>query len=128
MPREEFATVVDQTNEGATHLLDLRARYEAIGSGLLPANLVRNPKMRETPAGDSIVVTTYSLYDSFSLEKDLYEVLGMLRGEETVAQNLARLMAEHEIELAPELLQYLFVHGVLVAPAAPKPAARCATT
>lgn len=101
-----------------------------IGSPVLPAQLVRNPKMREQHAGDAVVVTTYSVYDAFSLEKDLYEVLGMFRGDESVASNQARLLAEHGIELAPELLHYLFVHGVLVPPVAPARqagVARCET-
>ena len=67
-------------------------------------------------AGDSVVVTTYNAYDSLSVEKDLFDVLGMFRAEETLEQNLKRLDEKHDIQLAPELVRYLFVHGVLAAP------------
>ena len=106
----------------------MNERYGALRSLVLPTRLVRNPSMSVTPAGENVVVTTYSTFDSFSLEKDLYDVLAQLRGGQTVEENLARLASEEGIELAPELLQYLFTHGVLVAPP-PKKAAvdMCAT-
>ncbi len=128
MTREQFAELIDGPTEGQTLLRTVSDRYAAMSPVVLPKSLVRNPSMRVNPAGDNVVVTTYSTYDSFSLEKDLFDVLASIRADQTVEDNLARLASEDGIELAPELLQYLFTHGVLVAPP-PKKAAvdMCAT-
>jgi hypothetical protein len=130
MKQEDFANGVDKTQQGRRYLADAAARYDALANLVVPPSLVRNPKMVERHTGQSVVVTTYSINDSFALEKDLYDVLGMLKAEETLEQNLARLEKEHGIELAPELIKYLFMHAVLVAPE-PKGAdagAVCATS
>jgi hypothetical protein len=55
------------------------------------------------------------------MEKELFDVLGMLDGKQTLAENLARLDKEHDVQLAPELLEYLYTHGVVVAPEPAKP-------
>jgi hypothetical protein len=125
MTREEFTKVVDETPDGRKHLQAIAERHDIIHTLVLPQSLVRNPKMREKDAGENVVVTTYSVYDSFSLEKELYEVLGTIRGTESLEANLARL-AEEGIELAPDLLKYLFTHGVLVAVVPKKPPEMCA--
>lgn len=125
MKREEFAALVDGVAEGKRRLNDMREAYATVHSLVLPSRLVRNPKMRHVPIGPNVAVTPYSRNDSFALDKDLFDVLGTLRGEESLEVNLARL-AEEGVELAPELLQYLFTHGVLVAPPAEKTAV-CAT-
>ena len=61
-------------------------------------------------------MTTYNVYDSLSLEKDLFDTLGMFRAEETLEQNLTRLDEKHDIQLAPELVRFLYSQGVLAAP------------
>ncbi len=43
-------------------------------------------------------------------------MLEMFRADQTVEENLARLDKEKDVQLAPELLQYLFIHGVLAPP------------
>ncbi len=126
LEKTEFAAQVDDSPAGRGMLAELTARYEAIGSTTLPKSLVRNPMMKTRATEDAVVLTTYNPFDAFSVEKDLYEVLGLLDAKQTLDQNLARLAKEHEIELAPELLQYLFVHGVLVAPEVPDPKAAAA--
>jgi hypothetical protein len=73
--------------------------------------------MKEEHVGEKVVVTTYHRYDSFALDKDLYEVVGMFNADQSLQQNLDRLAKEHGIELAPELVEYLFAAGVLIEPA-----------
>jgi hypothetical protein len=114
---EEFAVNIDKDEHGKRYFEDVIAKYEKHQSKLLPANLVRNGRMREAHVGDKVVVTTYHRYDSFALDKDLYEVVGLFRADETLEQNIARLKAEG-IELAPDLIEYLFAAGVLVEPSA----------
>ena len=127
MTREQFAELIDGPTEGQTLLRTVSDRYAALSLVVLPKSLVRNPSMRVNPAGDNVVVTTYSTYDSFSLEKELFDVLASIRADQTLEDNLARLASEDGIELAPELLQYLFTHGVLVAPPPKKAVEMCAT-
>lgn len=124
LEKAEFSQQVDDSPAGRGILGELTSRYAAITSLVLPESLVRNPKMKTRATEDAVVITTYNPFDAFSVEKDLYEVLGLLDEKQTLEQNLARLTKEHEIELAPELLQYLFVHGVLVAPEPAAPEAR----
>ena len=64
----------------------------------------------------NVVVTSYNPYDAFSLEKELFDVLGTFKDDQTLEENLERLDKEHDIQLSPELIQYLFLHGVLTAP------------
>jgi hypothetical protein len=97
-------------------LARLEAKYDRIVKPDLPKHLIRPRDLKKRIAGESVVVTTYNAYDSLSIEKDLFDVLGMFRAEETLEQNLKRLDEKHDIQLAPELVRYLFVHGVLAAP------------
>ena len=118
---KDFADHVDDAAQGRRYTAELQERYELIGKqAVLPANLVLAPGIRKRDAGESVVVTTYNSYDGFSVEKELYEVLGKLDPTQTLAQNLKRLDEDEGIQLAPELLQYLFTHGVLDEPAVPK--------
>ncbi len=57
-------------------------------------------------AGANVVVTTYNQFDALSMEKELFEILGMFDASQTLEENLARLDKEQDIQLAPELLQY----------------------
>jgi hypothetical protein len=112
----EFAKNIDASDEGSRRLNKLIATYELLESKVLPTSLIRNPRMREQHVGDKVVVTSYHRYDSFSLDKELFEVVGKLRKTETLEQNLERLSREDGVELAPELIEYLFAAGVLVEP------------
>jgi len=113
--REEFERHVDDSPNGRGFRAKLASRREDVDTRVVPLHLVKNKKMREHLFDDSVVVTSYNPYDSFKMERDLYDVLGMLKAEETVDENLARL-AKEGIELTPELLQHLFTHGLLVPP------------
>jgi hypothetical protein len=117
--REVFQRSVDQTNEGQLLVQALLAAHTKLQDKILPKSLVRNARMKEDHVGDKVVVTTYHRYDSFALDKDLYDVIGLFRANETLEANLARL-AKDGAELAPELIEYLFAAGVLVEPAAVK--------
>ncbi len=120
----EFAQNVDDAPAGRGALAELEARYEAIGAKtVLPSSLVRAKNLRTRHTGESVVVTSYNIFDAFSMEKELYDVLGMLDEKQTLAENLERLDREENVQLTPELLQYLFTHGVVVAPDPVKPAA-----
>jgi hypothetical protein len=121
IPREEFAHNIDNTPRGRELLANLAACYEGTSAKTLPERLVRNPKIKEYPIEDKVVVTTYNTCDPLSVEKDLYDVLGLLKPEDSVDQNLARLEKDQGVALAPDLLRYLFVQGVLVEPAAAAP-------
>jgi len=121
--RQVFAEQVDDTANGRRYTAELEARYDAIGKqAVLPSNLVLAPGIRTRSGSDSVVVTTYNPYDGFSIERELYDVLWKLDPAQTLAQNLKRLDDDEDIQLAPELLQYLFTHGVLDEPKAPKDA------
>jgi hypothetical protein len=124
LAKAEFAKHVDDSPDGRGLLAKLEAKYDAITNSKLPEILVRATNLRKREAGESVVVTTYNPYDGFSLEKELFEVLGMFRADQTLDENLARLDKEHDVQLAPELIQYLFVHGVLAPPEKKKPDAK----
>ena len=112
----EFEKNVDDTADGRRFKAQLDDRYDAItAKTVLPTNLVRASGMRTRHSGENVVLTSYNPYDAFSMEKELYDVLGLFDGKQTLSQNLARLDKEHDIQLAPELLQYLYTHGVVVA-------------
>lgn len=121
VPRGEFAQNVDDSPEGRARLARLEAKYDAIAQAKVPPVLVRTTNIKKREAGEQVVVATYNPFDAFAVEKDLFEVLGTFKADETVAENLARLEREQEIGLAPELIEHLWLHGVLVAPEADKP-------
>ena len=111
-----FRSHVDDSPEGRAFLARLEAKYDEIAAPKLPAVLIRAQSLTKRDAGENVVVTTYNPFDAFSLEKELFEVLEMFSADQTVEENLARLDKEKDIQLAPELLQYLFIHGVLAPP------------
>lgn len=126
MTREKFEELIDEAPDGKKNLLELRRRWDKMMNPELPKALVRNPKMKTAEVESAMVVTTYNPNDSFAVDKDLYEVLGLLDASKTLEENLRTLEAEHGVELAPELLAHLVMHGVLVTPPK-KPAEACAT-
>jgi hypothetical protein len=114
--RDEYAKSVDDTPDGRSLMAKLESKYDAIANPVPPLTLIRAKNLKSRAAEDQVVVTTYNPFDGFSLEKELFDVLGMFEEEQTLEENLARLDKEHDIQLAPELIQYLYVHGVLTAP------------
>jgi hypothetical protein len=116
--RADFKKNADESEEGKKLLSRVKETYEKLEKKLLPANLVRNARMKESHVGEKVVVTTYHRYDSFALDKDLYEVVGLFKADLSLQQNLDRLKTEEGIELAPELVEYLFAAGILVEPSA----------
>lgn len=120
LEKAEFAKHVDDSPEGRGLLAKLEAKYDEITKPVLPPILVRAASLKKRDAGESVVVTTYNPFDAFSMEKELFEVLEMFRPDQTVEENLARLDKEKDVQLAPELVQYLFIHGVLAPPEKPK--------
>jgi len=116
LSRAEFVRNVDESEEGRKRLAEVRARWEALDRRTVPPILLKNPKLKTYPVDDGIVVTSYNPFDSFKMERELFDVLGLLRAGDTIERNLARLREEHEVDLDPELIAYLYTHGVLVAP------------
>lgn len=114
--RADFKKNAESTPEGKKVVARLHETYEKLEKKILPTSLVRNARMKEDHAGEKVVVTTYHRYDSFALDKDLYEVVGMFRADQSLQENLDRLAKDEGIELAPELIEYLFAAGVLVEP------------
>lgn len=114
--RRDFKAIVDDIAKVKEMFDDVARKYADVGSKELPERLVRNPKMRAIPAKDKVVVTAFNALDSFALDGDLYEVLGQFDASKTRDENLEGL-AKEGVELAPELLEALYVQGVLVAPA-----------
>ncbi|HVH46676.1 MAG TPA: hypothetical protein VM925_30250, partial [Labilithrix sp.] len=110
-----FAGIIDEAPDGKKVFNELVAKYDVLANRILPTSLVRNARMKEAHVGDQVVVTTYHRYDSFALDKELFEVVGMFAADQTLEQNLERLKGEG-IELAPELIEFLFAAGVLVEP------------
>lgn len=119
----EFAKNVDQSKDGTAVLEKLVAKYELLQSKVLPNTLVRNARMREAHVGDKVIVTSYHRFDSFALDKDLFEVCGMFKADQTLEENLEHLQRDEGIELTPDLIEYLFAAGVLVEPTKAKVAA-----
>ena len=117
----EFAKNVDDSPDGRGLLARLEAKYDEIASPKLPEILVRTTNLKKREAGDQVVVTTYNPFDAFSVEKELFDVLGEFRTDQTLTENLERLDKEKDIQLAPELIHYLFIHGVLAPPEKEKP-------
>ena len=115
--RADFKKNADESKEGKKFLDRLKSTYEKLEHKIIPANLVRNARMKEEHVGQKVVVTTYHRYDSFALDRDLYDVVGMFKAEQSLQENLDRLAKDEGIELAPELVEYLFAAGVLVEPA-----------
>lgn len=113
---EEFVKNVDQSEDGKKALDELIAKYEILESKIVPQSLVRNARMREQHVGEKVVVTSYHRFDPIAIDKDLFEVVGMFKADQTLQQNLDRLRDEEGIELTPDLVEFLFVSGVLVEP------------
>lgn len=117
IPKDAFRKFVDQEEKGRNLLNAVRVRWDEMNNrSVLPANLVKNPKMKDRYVDDSVVVTSYNPYDSFKMDRDLFDILAHFKAHESVERNLQRLRDEHGAELEPELLQYLYTHGVLVRP------------
>ena len=116
--RADFKKNADETKEGQKYLGRVMAAYEKLDNKILPASLVRNSMMKEAHAGEKVVVTTYSRYDSLALDKELYDVVGLFKADLSLQENLDRLAKDEGIELAPELVEYLYAAGILVEPKA----------
>ena len=116
LPKADFERFVDDAPDGRGMLARMEAKYDQINDPELPKHLIRPSNLRRREAGANVVVTSYNPYDAFSLDKDLFETLGLFRANETLDENLARLDEKHDIQLAPELVRYLFTHGVLCEP------------
>jgi hypothetical protein len=126
LDKAHYAEHIDDAPAGRGLLAKLEAKYDDIVHPKLPTTLIRATNLKKREAGENVVVTTYSPYDSFSLEKELFDVLGMLEPTQTLEENLARLDKVHDIQLAPELIAYLYKFGVLADPAVEKAAKRVA--
>jgi hypothetical protein len=123
LQKGEFAQNVDDSPHGRRFIAELEARYNALSETVaLPKTLVRTTNMKKRAAGDQTVVTTYNPFDAFAMETELFDTLGLLDEKKTLDENLAILDKEHDVQLAPELLRYLFMHGVLTPPEPPEPA------
>jgi hypothetical protein len=116
LPKADFERFVDDAPDGRGMLARMEAKYDQINDPKLPKHLIRPSNLKKRDAGANVVVTSYNPYDAFSLDKDLFDTLGRFRADETLDENLARLDEKHDIQLAPELVRYLFTHGVLCEP------------
>lgn len=125
MGQEKWKELIDEAPDGKKNLTELKRRWDKMLNPELPKTLIRNPKMKTQQVEGAMVVTTYNPNDSFRVDQDLYDVLAMLDAQKTLDENLANL-AKEGIELAPELLAHLVMHGVLVTPPK-KPEEACAT-
>ncbi|MBX3192822.1 MAG: hypothetical protein KF819_37910 [Labilithrix sp.] len=114
--RSEFEKHVDATPDGRRLLESLERLYGGAVSPAIPERLLANPKAKTVKAEADVVVTTYNPFDALALDRDLYEALSLFDPAETVEENLARLERDHGLALTTDLLQYLYMHGVLVAP------------
>ncbi len=122
LTKEKFEEIIHSNKDARGWLEATQKRYDEALSPTLPTHLVRNKEMRERPAGETIILSTYNRFDSFAIGKELYDVLGLLDPSQSLEENLARLDKEHNIELHPDLLRQLYVQHVLVPPVkAPEP-------
>lgn len=127
LDRATFTRLIDEDPEGKRRLADLTLRLERTSSVTLPTYLVRNAKTRTTRTPSGVVTITYNPNDAFLLDPELFDVLGMLDGKKTVAENLTWLASEHGIELTEELLIHLYQQGILVTPVR-RATAACSTS
>ena len=120
LSRLQFAKLVDETVKGRETLSDLRARYTSLTNPKLPERLALNKKLRRLPVANGVVVTTtYNVYDSMVLEKELFETLEKFSHKKTVAETRRHLEEEHGIEFTDDLLIHLSRHAIVVEPPPP---------
>ncbi len=120
--REELTRVVDEAG-GRELLAELIKRYEAVASPTLAPRLVLNKDLRRVAAEGGMKVTSYSSYDPLFLTQDLYDALALFTAGETTEAALARLKAEHDVELPEALLLEMQLHGVMTPVTDPPPPA-----
>ena len=122
MSPREFTEKLDRNQMGIARIAELEKRLDVIEHRtVLPERLVRAANLKTRPAGENVVVTSYNAYDAFAVDRELFDVLAKLDGAQPLAENLKRLDEQEGIELEPDLLQFLFTHGV-VEEAPPPPA------
>ena len=112
LSRDEVASLLDDTEE----LRTLEAALQRLRTPVLPERLVLDLYRPPVPVADGVVVATYSNYEPIKLTPALFEVLGELRADETVAAFRARLLRDHEVDVPEDLLVELHRLRVIVAP------------
>ena len=120
MPHAEFVEKIDGQPVARSLIGQLNHRLDVVEHRTaLPDRLIRAADLKTRPAGENVVVTSYNQFDAFALDADLFEVLAKLDGEKTMAENLKRLDKEEGVVLEPDLLKFLFTHGVIEEAPAP---------
>jgi hypothetical protein len=112
------ATLADVLkSDKATELMtELETRWRTVTQPTLAKRLVLNKSVSVQTLDSGVAVSAYSPLDVQFFEEGLYEVVKEMRADETVDEFRARMMKEHEVEIAPELLLYLQLFEVLVPP------------
>lgn len=114
--REDFAALVDDSEDGKEALERLASTYEAVTKPKLLPLLVVNPELKKDRVAGGVAVASYSRYDVLRLSDDLMAVLGELKADEPVDAMIARMKRDHDVDVPRDLLIELQTHEVLVPP------------
>ncbi|TKC97272.1 hypothetical protein [Polyangium fumosum] len=113
--RHEFEAIAN--NGDGRALLDEAVRaYRQATAPTLPDRLVMNAAMVCIPGDGGMYVRSHSRYETLFLPLELQEVLCDFRGDQTVAENQARLAHDKGVRLPDDLLLTLYQARILVAP------------
>jgi Fe-S-cluster containining protein len=116
LDRAAFEAIVLADDRGRSALETLRLAYDRATKPVLAERLVLADDLRPARSGDGVVVVPYSSYDAQHLSESLYEVLKMLRAEETVSDFVDRIRREREVDVPRDLLLHLQMLGIVVPP------------
>jgi hypothetical protein len=115
LSKEGFAELLGDP-DGRTRLTAAEERYDAVTEPRLASHLKLEPNMTVVTIEGGVVATAYSRYDPLFLTEDLYLALQEFSEDETVAEVLARLLRDHEVELPESLLLSMQLSGVMTEP------------
>jgi len=119
LSRAQFATIIDSTPKAQELLANLKKAYASMTNEVLPERLTLNKKMRRLPVANGVAITTtYNIYDSMVLEKELFDILERFDHDATVEATRKELADKDGIELADDLMLHLTRHAILVPPTA----------
>jgi hypothetical protein len=116
LSRGEFERIV-QDAELERRMARLEQTWETLQHPTLPETLVRSPDLQIKQTDEGVLVRAYSPYEPLLLTKDLFDLVLAFDGKETVAELVARMKREADLEIPEDMLLSLYQYRVLVTPA-----------
>jgi hypothetical protein len=114
LSRSEFEAIVGDA-ELQSRQENLEQSWDRLQNPALPDRLVRHPRLSPQDTPDGILVRGYNA-EPLILTRDLFDVVNLFDGKETVAELRARLKKESELDLPEDMLLQLHRYRVLVTP------------